>query len=57
LSTTTSNIIATGVLIVYIFISKKLPFKFSLKEIVKARWDKYRDVIKVGIPAGFEQFA
>jgi len=57
LSTTISNIIATGILIAYIFISKKLPFKFSLKEIVKARWEKYRDVIKVGIPAGFEQFA
>ncbi|MBE3113438.1 MAG: MATE family efflux transporter [Actinobacteria bacterium] len=57
LSTTISNIVATGVLVAYIFISKKLPFKFSLKEILRARWGKYRDVIKVGIPAGFEQFA
>ena len=57
LSTTVSNIVAAGILIAYIFISKKIPFKFSLKEILKARWKKYRDVIKIGIPAGFEQFA
>lgn len=54
IATTISNLIAGPVLLGFVVLSPKLPFKLSFMRIFKARWEHYLDIINIGIPAGLE---
>ncbi|WP_041714879.1 MATE family efflux transporter [Acetivibrio clariflavus] len=53
-ATTLSNVIVAPILIMYVFKSKKIPFKLSLRNVIKTNWRLYKKVIKIGIPSGIE---
>lgn len=54
LATTISNMIAGPLLIGFVLFSKKIPFKISIKEVLKAKWSIYKEVVRIGIPTGLE---
>jgi putative MATE family efflux protein len=42
------------ILIIYIFVGKKIPFKLSIANAFRFRWHLYKNVFKVGVPSGIE---
>lgn len=54
LATTISNLVAGPVLLLLFFLSKKKPFMISIKRIIFNKLRDYKDIIKIGIPAGME---
>ena len=49
-----ANLIAAPIIVVYAFKSKRVPFKMHLKNVLKVKWDRYKKIIRIGLPAGFE---
>lgn len=56
LATTISNVVGTIVLIIYVLISEELSANLKLKEILRFRWSKYREILQLGLPTGLEYF-
>lgn len=54
LATSLSNVLVAPVIVLYIFKSKKMPFKLKLKNMIQVKWQHYKKVIQIGIPAGLE---
>ncbi len=55
LATAISNIAAIMFLLFYSLKSKRLPFKINLREVFGSKnFDKFKDVLRVGLPTGFE---
>ena len=57
IATTIANIFSGLCLIIYIFASKKVPVNITLKKLLCFNWQKYKKMICVGLPTGFESFA
>ena len=51
-----SNVIGSSILLVYVFSNKKMPFKLNIKKISNFRWNLYKKIVTIGLPAGFENF-
>lgn len=55
LSTAISNISSTVILVLYVSL-KKLPCKINFREIFKPYFYRYKEMLIIGIPTGFETF-
>jgi len=49
-----STLTAALIIVFYVFKSKRMPFKFSLKDVIFSKINLYKDVLKKGLPTGFE---
>lgn len=57
LATAISNITAIILLCLYAVNSKRLPFRINFKAVWGTRnFDKFKDVLRIGLPTGFESF-
>jgi len=45
---------ASPVIIIYVFKSKKIPFNINLRDVVRSDLNLYKQVLKKGLPTGFE---
>lgn len=54
LATTIANILGSVGLFVTVILSKKLPYRISLKAILSPRWRHFYRMIKLGLPSGLE---
>jgi putative MATE family efflux protein len=55
-STTLSNIFSILVLIIYILFFKKFPFSLKFSDFSRIKFNKYKEMAKIGIPTGCETF-
>ncbi|MCL2719173.1 MAG: MATE family efflux transporter, partial [Lachnospiraceae bacterium] len=51
-ATLISNLIAAPIIVIYVFKSAKVPFKMDLKNVFKVKWELYKNIIRIGLPAG-----
>lgn len=54
LATTLSNVLVAPFIIIFVFRSRKIPFKLEFKNILYVKWHLYKKIIRLGIPAGLE---
>jgi len=54
LASTISNFATAPIMIIYVFLSKNIPFKINIKKVFSFRWSLYKNVLKIGIPSGLE---
>jgi putative MATE family efflux protein len=54
LASTISNFVTAPIMILYVFLSKNIPFRLEIKKIFTLRWNLYKNVLKIGIPSGLE---
>jgi len=54
LASTISNFTTAPIMIMYVFLSKNIPFKINIKKVFNFRWSLYKNVLKIGIPSGLE---
>ncbi len=57
IASTISNISSAVVLILYMFLSKSLPIKARLTELVHPKLSQYKQIMTLGLPTGFELMA
>ncbi len=53
-ATTIANFVTAPLMIGYVFAGRKMPFKIRIKNVLKFRFDLYKEVLKVGVPSGME---
>jgi putative MATE family efflux protein len=56
LATAISSLVGTLILIVYFITSKELSPNLHIREILHFRWNKYKEIISLGLPTGAEYF-
>jgi len=57
LATTISNIFGTCILFLYILNSERLPIQVKLSEMIGfKKFDSFKNVLRIGLPTGFESF-
>ena len=54
LASVISNWVTAPIMILYVFLSKNIPFKLEIKKIFNFHWSLYKNVLKIGIPSGLE---
>ncbi len=54
IATLISNAIGSILLVLVVLTSRKLPFHFSLKALIRPRFKQYWKTMKLGLPSGFE---
>jgi putative MATE family efflux protein len=55
-ATLVSNALGSVVIISYVLLTHRLPFRFSWKKIFFPRFKTYWETMKLGLPSGFESF-
>ena len=49
-----ANFTTAAILIFYVFVSMKITFKLNIFDALRFRWNKYVNVLKIGVPSGLE---
>jgi len=49
-----STLTAALIISFYVFKSKRMPFRFNIKDVIYSKINLYKDVLKKGLPTGFE---
>jgi putative MATE family efflux protein len=55
-ATLISNAVGSMVIIIYVLATKRLPFRFSWKNILWPKFQPYWETMKLGLPSGLESF-
>lgn len=57
LATAIANIFSAVVMVSYLLLAKKLPFRISFSGIFRGAWARYKDIAGIGLPTAFETLA
>ncbi len=56
IATVIGNLVTAPIPVVYVFKSKRITLGLTIKSALKFRWSMYKNVLKIGVPSGFEYF-